>query len=529
MNSKKSFAVLAAALLFSAGLSSAAEPKGKASKPAGVAKTARKDVPKGPVMFGGDASRNMVSNEKGLPVKWDPATGLNIKWSQDLGSQSYGGPLVADGKVYVGTNNEGRRNPKLTGDRGVLMAFQAEDGKFLWQAAHPKLAAGQVNDWPLQGICSTPAVEGNRLYYVSNRAELVAADTEGFRDAENDGPFTEEAEKSEIDVDIVWKLDTIAELDVFPHNLAAGSPLIVDDLVFTVTGNGVDEGHINIPSPKSPAFIAVEKATGKLVWEDASPFDKILHGQWSNPAYGVIKGRPQVIFPGGDGWVYSFEPRTGKLLWKFDANPKDSVWKIGGAGTRNNIIATPVIWDDKIYIAVGQDPEHGEGVGHLWAIDASLDGDVTGKGAVWHRGNEDFHRSISTVAISDGLVYAVDLSGHLHCLDAKTGKPFWQYDMYAAVWGSPFVADGKVYLGDEDGDMVVLKAGRKLQLLSEVNMGSSVYTTPVAKDGVLYIATRSKLFAISEKGAPNAGGKASQAAKPTAKPGPPAKPKPVAK
>jgi outer membrane protein assembly factor BamB len=290
----------------------------------------------------------------------------------------------------------------------------------------------------------------------------------------------------------------IGELDVFPHNLAAGNPLIVDDVLYTVTGNGVDEGHVNVPAPKAPSFIALDKNTGKLLWESDLPREKILHGQWSNPAYGVIKGKPQVIFPGGDGWLYSFEPKTGKLLWKFDCNPKDSVYKIGGAATRNNIIGTPVVWDDKVYVGVGEDPEHGEGIGHLWVVDASMEGDVTGKAVVWHRGGEDFHRTISTVAIADGIVYAADLSGHLHALDARTGELFWMHDVFSAVWGSPFVADGKVYLGDEDGDIVVLRAGKKKELLHEVNMGSSVYTTPVAKDGVIYINSRSTLFAIAE-------------------------------
>ena len=147
------------------------------------------------------------------------------------------------------------------------MAFDVKDGKFLWQAAHPKLPAGRVNDWPLQGICSTPAIEGDRIWYVSNRAEVICADTEGFRDKENDGPVKDEAETSEIDEDVIWKLDMIGELDVFPHNLAAGNPLIVGDVLFTVTGNGVDEGHINIPSPAAPSFIAIDKKTGKLLWE----------------------------------------------------------------------------------------------------------------------------------------------------------------------------------------------------------------------------------------------------------------------
>jgi outer membrane protein assembly factor BamB len=469
-------------------------------------------------MFGGGPSRNMASEEKGLPAKWNTETGENVLWSAILGSQSYGGPVVGGGKVFVGTNNEGKRNPKLMGDRGVLMAFDAKDGKFLWQAAHPKLAAGRVNDWPLQGVCSSPAVEGNRVYYVSNRAEVIASDTEGFLDKENDGPFQTEAEKSDIDEDVIWKLDMIGELDVFPHNLAAGNPLIVDNVLYTVTGNGVDEGHVNVPAPQAPSFIAVDKNSGKLLWESSLPREKVLHGQWSNPAYGVVKGRPQVIFPGGNGWLYSFEPKTGKLLWQFDCNPKDAVYKIGGAATRNNIIGTPVVWNDKVYVGVGEDPEHGEGIGHLWAVDASMEGDVTGKAVVWHRGGEDFHRTISTVAIAGGILYAADLSGYLYALDAETGGHFWTYDASAAIWGSPFVADGKVYLGDEDGDIAVLRAGKKKELLAEINMGSSVYTTPVAKDGVLYITTRSKLWAIAEgKGKPPEK-KQEAPAKPPAKP-----------
>ena len=448
-------------------------------------------------MWGFTPSRNLVSDEKNLPVKWDAKTGLNIKWTATLGSQTYAGPLLIGGKVFVGTNNQGRRNPKLTGDRGVIMAFRESDGEFLWQSTHTKLPAGRVNDWPQQGICSTPYIEGDRLYYISNRAEVVCVDTEGFMDGENDGPFTEETDTSEIDGDIIWKYDMIEELEVFPHNLATCSPIGAGDLLFVETSNGVDEGHVHIPSPFAPSFIALNKNTGELVWEDASPAENILHGQWSNPAYGVIHGRPQVIFPGGDGWVYSLEPETGKLIWKFDCNPKDSVWELGGRGTRNNIISTPVIWEDKVYISVGQDPEHGEGVGHLWVIDATGEGDITETGAVWHRGDEDFHRTMSTVAIEDDLLYIADLSGFVYCLDANTGEHHWTYDTFAAIWGSTFVADGKVYIGDEDGDLAILKAGKEKELIFETNMGSAVYTTPVAKDGVLYIASRNTLFAIA--------------------------------
>ncbi len=450
-------------------------------------------------MWGGSPGRNMVSTETGLPAEWDPETGSNIKWTAQLGSQTYGNPAIAGGKIFIGTNNQAVRNPKLKGDRGVVMAFRESDGKFLWQSAHAKLASGRVNDWPQQGICSSPFVEGDRLYYISNRAEIICADTEGFYDGENDGPYVDEENKSEIDEDIIWRYDMIDELDTFPHNLATCSPLVVGDLVFAVTANGVDETHINVPSPDAPSFIALNKNTGELVWEDASPGENILHGQWSNPSYGVVDGTAQVIFPGGDGWVYAFVPETGKLLWKFDCNPKESVWELGGSGTRNNIISTPVIWDNKVYIGVGQDPEHGESIGHWYAIDATKRGDITESGKVWHRGNEDFNRTMSTAAIHDGLMYIADLSGFVYCWDASTAEEYWKYDAFAAIWGSPYYADGKVYIGDEDGDVAVLKAGKEMELLAEINMDNAVYTTPVAKNGVLYITNRSKLFAVALK------------------------------
>ena len=454
-------------------------------------------------MFGNGPTRNMVNpTETGLPAEWDVASGKNVKWSQPVGSQAYAGPVVYGGKVFLGTNNEGRRNPALGNDRGVVMAFDEKTGEFLWQMTHTKLPESKLHDWPLQGVCSTPAIEGDRLYYVSNRAQLVALDTEGFRDGENDGPYTDEENTGETDGDVIWIYDLMAELDVFPHNLAAGSPLIVGDLVYASTGTGVDEAHINVPVPYAPSLVALDKKTGELVWDDATPDEKVLHGTWSNPSYAVIDGREQLIFPAGDGWVYSFEPTTGKILWKFNANPAGSVWKLGGAGTKNNIIAMGVIYDDKVYFGVGQDPEHGEAPGHFYAIDPTLEGDVTAKAKVWHRSGEDFRRTISSAAIKDDVVYISDLSGFLYALDAQTGKHFWTYDTFAAVWGSPFVADGKVYLADEDGDVVVLAEGKGKDgaavELAENNMDAATYTTPVAHDGTLFILSRNRLWALAE-------------------------------
>ncbi|MBI4876173.1 MAG: PQQ-binding-like beta-propeller repeat protein, partial [Acidobacteria bacterium] len=276
----------------------------------------------------------------------------------------------------------------------------------------------------------------------------------------------------------------------FPHNLANSSPVSYGDLVYAGTSNGHDESHAKVPSPKAPTIVTVNKKTGELVWKDNAVGGRILHGQWSSPAVAKIGDTVQLVSGQGDGWVRGFEALTGEKLWEFDLNPKDAVWP----KNRNEIVSTPIIVDSVVYLASGQDPEHGDGPGRLYAIDATKRGDITQTGRIWQY--DKIRRSISTGALRDGILYYADFSGFLHALDAKTGKPFWVHDSLAAVWGSPYVLDGKVYLGNEDGRIVILQAGKEKKLLAEIDMGSSVYSTAVAANNTLYVVNRDHLFAI---------------------------------
>lgn len=458
--------------------------------------------------WGGKPSRNMVStNARELPTTWDVSAGKNVRWTAALGRVSYGNPALSGGKLFVGTNNEQPRDPDVGGDRGVLMCFRADDGTFLWQDTYEKLATGEAQDWPLQGICSSPAVSGERVYYLTNRAQVVCADTEGFADGENDGPFTAESSTGLQVADIVWRYDLIAQLKVSPHNMAASNPLIVGQQLFLVTSNGVDEDE-RVASPDAPSFVAFDKNTGKLLWQEGSLSGsnhrvrqtKILDGQWASPAYGEVQTdggiEPQVYFPGGDGWLYALHPQTGELLWKFDVNPPESKWLSTGRGDRNYLVATPVFAENRVYIAVGQDPANGGGPGHLYAIDPRGRGDVTATHAVWHRGGKEFGRSISTVAVAEGLLFAAELDGFLHCLDAASGQEYWSHDVLSQVWGSPFVAGGHVYLGDEDGDVIVVKAARQKEIVAENSLNDAIYGSPIAAGRTLYITTRSEQVAL---------------------------------
>ena len=170
------------------------------------------------------------------------------------------------------------------------MAFRESDGEFLWQQTHAKLESGRANDWPFQGVASSPLVEGDRLYYVSNRGVVFCLDIQGFRDNENDGAVKDEKLTGQFDADVIWSFDMMEEVGSYPHNLSNSSPVIWGDLLFVSTSNGQDESHVNIPSPRAPSIIALNKDTGKLVWEDNSVEDRILHGQWSTPSVGTIGG-----------------------------------------------------------------------------------------------------------------------------------------------------------------------------------------------------------------------------------------------
>lgn len=502
---------------------------------AGGAGAAPSDWPQ----WGRDMSRNMVAVDgAGVPDTFragefvgatdeiDVSKTENVKWVAKLGSQSYGNPTISAGRIFLGTNNEGKTDPRFKGDRSVVLCLDEATGKLVWQLNIPKLGTGKISDWEFLGICSSPAVEGDRVYLVTNRCEVACLDADGLADG-NDGPFTEEAqylagpgqppiELKETDGDIIWLMNMIDECGVFPHNITSSSVLLAGDQLWVATSNGVDYGHVDTPAPHAPSMIVVDKATGALVAEEASGLStRIFHSNWSSPAYLKTDALELGIFGGPDGRVYAFapEPIEGadgypilREVWRFDCNPPEYRAKDGQPikyATRNGpseVLATPVVVEDRVYALIGQDPEHGEGIGNLVCIDAKGRGDVTATHAKWSY--RKINRSLSTLSVADGLLYAADYSGFVYCLDALTGTEYWVHDTKGHIWGSTLVADGKVFVGNEDGYLTILPHGKTYdeKKVVEIDMVSPVYASPVVANGVLYIQTHTHLFAIAEPG-----------------------------
>jgi HEAT repeat protein/outer membrane protein assembly factor BamB len=431
------------------------------------------------------------------PVDWDTTTGRNIVWSVDLGNETFGRPVVAGDVVYVGTDNERQMNAAFKEEAGVLMAFHAKDGTFLWQDVAPRVERG-LREFLLPSTTSAPYVEGNRLYYVTAECQLRCLDTQGFRDGENNGPYREEDFQGNAAADIVWELDMCGRLGVFPHEATNSEVLPLGDLLMVSTSNGQNEGHTRVPSPRAPSLIAVNKRSGEVAWRAIGLGDEVLHGQWSSPVAANVNGRMQVLFGGGDGWLRSYDAASGHEVWRFDGNPKDARWlPRPGVFSRGSIIASPVFADGRVFVAMGQSPGHGNGPSLVHAISPNGQGDVTASRLLWT--SREVGRVVGTPIAKDGLLYIGDLGGTIHCLDAATGAHIWKHETNEAIWGSLLLAGNRLYVGNVGGSMTVLAAGRRKQVLGQIEMYAPLYSPPALAGDALYLATGIRLYLIAAK------------------------------
>ena len=478
-----------------------------------------------PVRWGGAADPNMVSAATGLPE--DPGTNAPL-WEVKLGTRQYSIPTIDRGRVYIGASDAVVSRPGYTPTGGgVVMCVEQATGKLLWQLASPRYMAGvkppyHFDQWKC-GICSGPVVDGDRVFVIGNRGDILCLDRDGQAGG-HAGATTDELAYMGItnrtpdtalgptDGRIVWRYDLLKELGVIPHDVCGSTLLMVGELLYACTSNGLDDRHKKVPAPLAPTLIVLDKHTGRLVARDDEKIGlRLFHCNWSSPSAAQVKGRTLIFFGGGDGILYAFEPPAPaadgtvqllKKVWAYDCNPpayrfRDgepvpySLWNRNSPDGPSEIIGTPVCHDGRVYASIGQSPVHGNGHGCLSCVEAA-----TGR-KIWDSQLVD--RTLATPAIADGLLYLPDTTGHLHCFDAVTGQRHWVHPLEAKCWiASAFVADGKVYISTEDSVLWVLKHDKELHVLSRTQLKSRAIT-PTAVDGVLYLPTQRSLLALPGK------------------------------
>ena len=318
---------------------------------------------------------------------------------------------------------------------------------------------------------------------MSNRGELVCA-------ALSDGRR-------------LWTLDMIGQLGIFKRDVndagsLAPSPIVEGDLVFCVTGNGGDFDDSqakgwSVPRPDAPSFIAVNKLTGKVVWTSNAPGRNVSYGQWSTPAIASVGCRDEVLFPGGDGLLYAFDPPTGKLLWQVDCRQPHLP-----GGMDDFIVAPPLVDGSTAYVSLNRDFEQGAGRPHaLVAIDLA-------RHAVrWSLVDRDFDGTFGPMAIADGVLYAVATSGKLLAVDAANGKILWsrQVEDEGQIRGGLYLSDGKIYVAGDSG-VIVLASRCGCALASyDVREWTADAAVVVAQE-TLYVAGRERVWALKAWNSP---------------------------
>jgi outer membrane protein assembly factor BamB len=467
----------------------------------------------------------MVAEAGALPA--DPGSVAPL-WEVRLGSHQYSIPTLAGGRVYVGADDAAiQREGYMRTGGGAVLCLDRATGRLVWQLPIPRYEDGlkapyHFVQWKC-GVCSGPLVNGDRVYVIGNRGDVLCLDKFGQANG-NDGPFLNELEYMGLaktpgaklepaDGDILWRYDMLTETGLNGHDVVGSTLLLHGDLLYACTSNGIDDRHHRIPKPLVPSLIVLDKRNGQLLaWDDEKIGQRMLHCNWSSPSAARVGDRTLILFGGGDGNLYAFaEPappfqpgvvQTLKKVWSCECNPPGYRTRDGqplpySRSERNSpegpseIIGTAVFYEGRVYVALGQSPVHGVGQGCLWCVDAA-----TGA-PVWS--SQLVERTLATVAIADGLLYIPDYTGTLHCFDAATGQRVWSHPLESKTWcASCLVADGKVYLGTEANFLWVLKAGREKQVLSKTRLKSTPITLTAA-EGVLYLPLQNSLVALPDK------------------------------
>lgn len=518
--------------------------------------------------------------EKGLPDWYalggsnlDAAAMKNIKWVAKLGACTCGSPIVSHGRVFIGTQGE-------SSDDDILLCLDEQTGRELGRF-HCRRPPGRGEHW---GVCSTPTVEGDRLYFVTPYGQAVCVNLASWLTAHAT------ASAPESDRHVVWKYDMVEKLRAEQDHAASCSPLVLGDFVYVCTGNGRFKNTQRPFYPLTPSLIALDKHTGQLVARDDEQIgEQLWRGQWSSPSLAMVNGKAQILFATGNGLCYGFEPvdpavpvaadqwitetLRGPIVYYIDVEGKDiagltpaqyakrhhvlapqakpalplefrysikmpmttpidsvprakvpdvpilkKVWWFdcltpeyrnapfyarGSKGDGKihpcDIIATPVFYRNRVYVAIGGDPQHGSknSRGRLVCFDATKTGDVTRSGFLWSY--DKLNATLTTVAIADGLLFVIDEAAVVHCLDADTGHKYWTYELKSdrgLLTSALVVADGKVFVGKS-----TLAASKTLKVLSTIDSRAATScSTPCVANGVLFTVHGRRLWAVCDKG-----------------------------
>lgn len=375
------------------------------------------------------------STERHLPVEWSGTK--NIAWKQAIPGRSWSSPVLQNGRLYLTTAVESG------GDAGLslrALCLNAATGEVRWNTEIFARPAGRIHS-KNSHASPTPRIEGDRLYVHFGHQGTACLDLAG---------------------NILWRN---AELKYSPVHGNGGSPILVDGLLI-----------FSCDAASDPFVVALDKRTGKVRWKVNRVSDAAKKFSFSTPLLITVNGQKQVISPGSNV-VCAYDPDTGREFWRV---------RYDGY----SVIPRPVYGHGLVYLSTGFDRPV------VLAIRADGAGDVTDTHVAW-KAAKSAPNTPSLMLVGDEL-YMISDGGIASCLEAKTGRVHWQERVTGNYSASPLYAEGRIYLQNEEGLGVVIKAAKEFQILAQNPLNERTLASYAAGDGALFVRTEQNLYRIQQ-------------------------------
>lgn len=412
-----------------------------------------------------------VAEKQNLPDKWDGKTGENILWRTPIPGLAHSSPVVWGQRVFVtsavSSDPKASFKPGLYGDgdasqdrstqKWMLYALDKRTGKILWERVAHEGAPLEKRHIKSTYANSTPATNGRIVVAWFGSQGVFAYDVNGR---------------------FLWKVD-IGRINLGAYDIPtyewgpASSPILWNNLVI-----------LQCDTQDDSFLLALDADTGKQVWKTER--DELP--SWGTPTVAMTSAGPELV-TNASNYVRGYDPRTGKELWRLGRSSKITA-------------PTPLFADDKFVIASGRAPER-----PIFVVKAGARGDLTlpegqtaSEAVVWSRTGRGSY--MPTPLVYDGILYVLANNGLLDAYDLKTGEEIYRQRLPLVGSGfsaSPVAADGKLYLSNEDGEMLVIAAGRKYEHIATNSMGELLMATPALSEGVMYVRSSQSLFAVGRK------------------------------
>lgn len=412
-----------------------------------------------------------IAEKQNLPDHWNVKSGENILWRTLIPGLAHSSPVVWGKQIFVtsavSSDPKATFRPGLYGDgdaskdrsahRWVVYAIDKRTGKINWERVAHQAEPLDKRHIKSTYANSTPATDGRIVVAWFGSQGVYAYDLSGR---------------------FLWRVD-LGRLDLGAYDIPtyewgpASSPIIWNDLVILQCDTQTDS-----------FLLALDAATGKTVWKT----DRDEIPSWGTPTI-ANTASGSVLVTNASNFIRGYDPRTGKELWRL-------------GGSSRITAPTPIFGADLFVVASGRGPER-----PIFVVRPNARGDLTlpeGKTAseaiVWSRTGRGSY--MPTPLIYNGILYVLANNGLFDAYNLKTGQELYRQrlpNVGSGFSASPVAADGKIYLSNEDGEMLVIGAGEKFNHLATNSMGELLMATPALSDGVMYVRSSASLFAIRGK------------------------------